>query len=352
MPPGSASCESTYRTTRLQTLLAIPGGREMKVAFLFTGQGSQHSAMGRPFYDRYDEFRDAVDRCADIFDDHIDVSMQDLLVGNGYTELLEHTLYQQPALFTLEYALAQLWISRGVTPDVLLGHSLGEIVAITVAECLELSDAVPLVANRARLMQHCVSRGSMLAVAAAVDRVLLVVSALPAWRREHELAVAAINCPDRCVLAGTAEMVGAAAELLQRAKIPSTALKVSHAFHSPMMSPAARALGEFVQTIRFRVPTTPVVSALSGTELRLATLEDPQHWVRHCLEPVNFLAAVQTVSAGGPHTFIEIGPSRTLLKFAQRCIPSTAHRWLASSTPTDVICGEFEAGLAEVMTGV
>jgi acyl transferase domain-containing protein len=324
----------------------------MRVAFLFTGQGSQYSAMGRPFYDRYDEFRAAVDRCANYFGDHIDVSMKDLLLGYGHTELLEQTVYQQPALFTLEYALAQLWISRGVISDVLLGHSLGEIVAVTVAECLELSDAVTLVANRARLMQDCASRGSMLAVAGTVDRVLQVVSAMPARRRERELAVAAINCRDQCVLAGTPELVVAAAELLRAAKIPSTALKVSHAFHSPLMTPAAHAFGEFVSTIRFRAPTTTVVSALGGTELRLADLENPQHWVRHCLETVNFLAAVETVSGNGPHTFIEIGPSHTLLKFAQRCVPPRAHKWLRSAAPTDIVCGAFEAGVAEVMVGV
>jgi acyl transferase domain-containing protein len=324
----------------------------MNIAFLFTGQGSQYSAMGRPFYDRYDEFRAAVDRCADYFADHLDVSMRDLVLEDGHTESLEHTLYQQPALFTFEYALARLWISQGVIPDVLLGHSLGEIVAVAVAECLGLSDAVALVANRARFMHDCGARGSMLAVAAAVDRVLQVVSASSAGGSANALAVAAINCVDRCVISGEPGRVSAARQLLQEAKIPSSPLKVSHAFHSPLMTPAAHALGEFTATLRFRAPATTVVSALDGRELGVDTLADPQHWMRHCLQPVNFLAAIETVTRHGRHTFVEIGPSHTLLKFAQRCVPLTEHRWLRSAAPTDVVCGEFQSALSEVMAGV
>jgi acyl transferase domain-containing protein len=324
----------------------------MKVAFLFTGQGSPHSAMGRPFYGRYEEFRDAVDECDEYFRAHIDVPVKDLLLNHTSDGLLQHTVYQQPALFTFEYALARLWMSRGATPDVVLGHSLGEIVAVSVADCLDLPDAVQLVAIRARLMQDCEPPGAMLAVAAAADRVQHIISALPALRRDCELAVAAINGPDRCVLSGTPELVVAAGDLLRAEKVPSTALKVSHAFHSPLMATAATALGEFVSTIRFMSPSTDIISALGGTELRLAALQDPQHWVKHCLEPVDFAAAVNTVTADGPHTFIEIGPSHTLLKFAQRCAPEAEHRWLRSAAPTDADCREFEAALAAIMANV
>jgi acyl transferase domain-containing protein len=184
-------------------------------------------------------------------------------------------------------------------------------------------------------------------VAAESARALEVTSTLPPER--NILSVAAINCPDRCVLAGSAESLKAAAELLRAARIPSSPLKVSHAFHSPLMAPAAHRLGDIATAIGFRTPRIAVISALDGCELSLGTLEDSQHWVRHCLQPVNFLAAVEALSRrNGPYTFIEVGPSHTLLRFAQRCVDPAEHRWLSSSSPTDVDCREFEASMAAV----
>ncbi|ATL66401.1 acyltransferase domain-containing protein [Nocardia terpenica] len=325
----------------------------MRTAFLFTGQGSQYPRMALPLRERHPEFRDRLAECDRLFRAHLDVSVADLMLrdrvrtDNGAEHdaetLLARTAYQQPALFAFEYALAGLWLAHGVRPDAVLGHSIGEIAAAAVAECLSLPDAVRLVAARGRLMQELEEPGAMLAVAAGVDRVRPVVEEL---ELAAVLSFAAINAPDRCVLSGSPDAVTTAAAALRDRKMPSTRLKVSHAFHSPLMAPAAHALGAIVAELRFTEPRCALISALDGGQPDAAELSRPQHWVRHCLEPVDFAAAVRTAAARGPLRFVEIGPSHTLLKFGQRCAPDPGHLWLRSAAPGDDDCRTFTAALA------
>ncbi|MGV9674140.1 acyltransferase domain-containing protein [Nocardia sp. NPDC003482] len=320
----------------------------MRTVFLCTGQGSQYPRMGAGFARRFPEFADALAECDEHFRAHLPVSVADLLLADhlpdadgvrrGAAELLERTAYQQPALFAFEWSLARLWRSRGVTPDVVLGHSIGELVAVALAGVLALPDAVRLVAARGRLMQGVARAGAMVAVAAGADRVrpglAELGSAAPAF--------AAFNAPDRCVLSGDPEAIAAAVRLLREHAIPHSALKVSHAFHSPLMAEAAAGLGPVAEELRFRPPTRTLISALTAAEPAPDMLAAPEFWMRHCLEPVNFAGALRAAAAE-PSVFVELGPSHTLLKFGQRCAPDPDHRWLRSAAPGDDECREFDA---------
>lgn len=199
-----------------------------KVAFLFGGQGTQYAGMGAALYERYPVFRDLVDECDRLFAPHLTASVRELILGTAKdASLLDQTGYTQPALFTFEYALARLWMSWGVQPSVLMGHSIGEVAAAAVAGLFSLPDAVTLVATRARLMQSVRTAGGMAAVALAQEEVTALLDGRPG------LALAAVNAPDQCVVSGVADELDALCAELRERGVKVDALAVSHAFHSP-----------------------------------------------------------------------------------------------------------------------
>ncbi|MEU1131826.1 SDR family oxidoreductase [Streptomyces sp. NPDC005900] len=296
-----------------------------KVAFMFSGQGSQYAGMGAALYERFPVFRDHVDTCDRLFSAHLDRSVRDLVVGGAEDpEAIDRTEFTQPALFTLEYALAQLWMSWGVRPNVLIGHSIGEAAAAAVAGLFSLPDAVTLVAARARLMQAVRAEGGMAAVAAPAEDVLPLLAPHP------DLALAAANAPDQCVISGGSEALAEVTGQLAAQGVRVDRLAVSHAFHSPLMAEVYDDFRAALETITFHEPAISLISNVTGKLARFAEIGTPEYWVRHIGEPVQFLAGIRAVARRGRHALVEIGPSTALTALAQRSLPVADHLWLAS----------------------
>ncbi|MBO0656136.1 SDR family NAD(P)-dependent oxidoreductase [Streptomyces triculaminicus] len=316
-----------------------------KIAFMFGGQGSQYLGMGADLYERHEVFRDAVDACEELFAPHLDVSVRDLVLGTATDpDLIHRTRYTQPALFTVEYALARLWMSWGVRPNVLIGHSIGEVVAATVAGLFTLPDAVTLVAARGRLMQSVTTAGGMAAVSAPADQVTPLLADHP------DLALAAVNAPDQCVISGA---TAALEEVVARLREDGTRvdlLDVSHAFHSPLMAEVFDDFRQAVAGITFHQPTLTLVSNVTGKVARLAEIGTPEYWVRHIGEPVLFMEGIRAVAKRGRHVFVEIGPSTALTALGRRCLEADEHLWLSSLRRREPGAGTIWRSLAEFYT--
>ncbi|MFD1871783.1 amino acid adenylation domain-containing protein [Hymenobacter bucti] len=291
-----------------KTVAAVPG----ETVFLFPGQGSQYLHMGSGLYEHEPAYRQAVDDCAALLQDQLDVDIRAVLYpapgSAGAEERLKNTRYTQPALFVTEYALAQLWQSWGVQPSILCGHSVGEFVAAHLAGVFTLADALRLVATRARLVGE-LPGGRMLAVPLPAADVL---TQLPA-----ALSLAATNGTRRCVVAGPAEAVAAFAQLLEAQAVPSQLLATSHAFHSAMMEPALPAFRAAVATVALHRPQRPVVSTVSGTWLTDAQATDPEYWTQHLRRPVRFAEALDTLGALANPLLLEVGPGGALAALAR-----------------------------------
>jgi acyl transferase domain-containing protein len=307
------------------------GRRNPKIAFLFTGQGSQYVGMGRALYETQLTYRMALDRCAAQLDPVLPAPLLSLVHGDAndkaVAQLLEQTVHAQPALFALEYALAELWRSWGVEPAALLGHSIGEFVGACLAGVLSLEDALALVAARGRLMQSLPREGAMIAVAAREDEVARVL----APHADHA-CIAAYNAPGSIVISGLESAVESVRRDLERQGTTVTRLAVSHAFHSPLMDPILDEFAAKVATVQLSPPRNRVISNVTG---RVAGDEimTPAYWRQHLRQPVRFAQGVKTAHDLGCDVFLEIGPRPVLIGLGQQCLELHHGAWLASLRP-------------------
>lgn len=285
------------------------------VAFLFPGQGAQYSEMTWELYQSEQTFREYVDICADLIRQHLGLDIREILYpeykGAATSYSIDQTLFAQTALFTVEYALAQLYSSWGVTPKAMIGHSIGEYVAACLSGVLSLDDALLLVVTRGRLMQS-LPPGSMLAVYLSESETQHLIG------EQSSLSLAAVNAPSLCVISGTNESIDQLQERFLRDKITFRRLRVSHAFHSAMMDSILYPFLDVISKFKLHTPKIPYISNVTGTWIKPDEAVNPTYWTQHLRQTVRFADGLKTVCLDSKPILLEVGPGKTLSAMAKQ----------------------------------
>lgn len=282
--------------------------KDRKVAFMFTGQGSQYIKMGKLLYDTNPVFRQSFDQCDKLFEAHLLKSLVELVYGENATDqMIEKTAYAQPLIFAVEFALLKMWEDYGIKPDLVMGHSIGEYAAAVAAGIISLEDAVKLVSARSRLMDQAPGIGSMATIFA--DREI-VTDLLQGY--EDTVCIAVRNALETCVISGIATDVQIVAERARAKGITVKELKVSHGFHSILMDPILNEYQLIADEIEYHAPQVRFVSALYVREIGYDEILDSCYWTRHIREEVDFYGAVSSIEKKENHILMEIGSNRVL----------------------------------------
>jgi amino acid adenylation domain-containing protein len=292
-----------HKNIKTKELKLVPS----ELAFLFPGQGSQYLQMGKSLYAEETVFRDAVDTCAELLKPDLKLDIRDIIYPNEHSvdaeQKLKDTKYTQPALFVIEYALSQLWMSWGIQPTLLCGHSIGEFVAAHLAGIFSLEDALHLITMRGKLVSE-LPGGSMLSVRSTIDDLKHLIP--------DTLSIAAINSDRLIVISGPDNAIESFAKLLDDEKIANKLLLTSHAFHSTMMDPVLDVFEAEVKKITLNIPRLPIVSTVTGTWLTDEEATSSAYWTNHLRAAVNFSGAMETVLGLDDPVLLEIGPGRAL----------------------------------------
>ncbi|MEG4940199.1 SDR family oxidoreductase [Microcoleus sp. F4-D5] len=284
------------------------------IAFMFPGQGSQYINMGRELYQTEPIFREQVDRCSQLLKPHLNFDLRSLLYPSEAeaataAEQLKQTYLAQPALFVIEYALAQLWMAWGVRPVAAIGHSIGEYVAACLAGVFSLEAALELVAIRGRLMQQ-LPAGAMVSILLPEAEVRSLLN--------EELSLAASNAPSSCVVSGSFSAVNALENRLAERGLDYRRLHTSHAFHSQMTDPILELFAGEIKKVKLTPPQIPFISNVTGTWIADAEATDPNYWVKHLRQTVRFSDGIAELLQESERILLEVGPGRVLSTFAKR----------------------------------
>ncbi|MEZ5025853.1 MAG: type I polyketide synthase [Chitinophagales bacterium] len=315
--------------------------RNTDIAFLFTGQGAQYFGMCKNYYENFEVFKQTIDACDEIIENHLEYAVKDILWDENIDKRLIHqTKYTQVALFAVEYALAKLWMSVGVQPNALIGHSIGEIVALTVAEAISLNDALKLVIARASLMNALpTNEGSMASVFCNQENLLPLLE-------NSNVDLAAVNSIKNCTVSGKKEDVLAFVEKLREHRIKAVALNVSHAFHSRYMEPMLEKFKLFVQQFSFQAPKIPVISNLTGKEIQQVEL-NATYFANHIRNAIQFSDGVEYLHNNlNIEIYLEVGPNPVLVNLAKQTNTNTNALWLSSAKADENDTEKFHATLS------
>ncbi len=305
-----------------------PLNSKTKIAFLFTGQGSQYVDMGKELYQTQPTFRKILQQCDRILRDELEIPLLEVLYpANPDTSPINETAYTQPALFALEYALYHLWTSWGITPDVVMGHSVGEYVAATVAGVFSLEDGLKLIAHRGRLMQTSCPPGAMVSV--FTDQATATAAIQPYGEK---LSIAAINGHQSIVISGESPAVAAVATTFAAQGVKTKQLTVSRGFHSSLMQPMLPKFERLARKVTYSSPQIKIISNVTGkvADKSIATAE---YWCNHLIKPVLFTASMDAVEQLEERVFVEIGPKPTLLGMGRHYVAPDTGVWLPSLRP-------------------
>ncbi|MDZ8030993.1 polyketide synthase [Nostoc sp. DedSLP04] len=312
---------------------------ERPVVFMFTGLGTHYVNMGSELYQAEPTFKEHLDRCCSLFEPLLGLNLKEVIYPTSHSttettqeksgidlrqmlgrdrqspdpaaQKLNQTYLTQPALFAIEYALAQLWISWGIRPVAMIGYSIGEYTAATIAGVLSLEDAITLVAKRAQMIQE-LPGGAMLAVPLTEEEVQPFLN--------RNLSLSAINGSFQCVLAGTTQAVEELARELSAKGLACRQLQTSHAFHSYMMEAIADSFTELVQTISLKPPQIPYISNVTGTWITAEQATNPSYWTQHLCQPVRFADGVNQLWTKHSPILLEVGPGQALSSLAMQCL--------------------------------
>jgi acyl transferase domain-containing protein/thioesterase domain-containing protein len=287
---------------------AIHDGHDHPVVFMFPGGGAQYVDMGRELYQSEPTFREQLDHCMELLRPHIEIDLRQVLYPSAAqaeeaARQLRRTSLALPMLFAVEYSLTQLWMSWGLKPQALIGHSLGEYVAACLSGVMGLEDALALVALRGQLFEQ-LPQGAMLSVPLSEEALLPLL--------DERLSLAAINGPSQCVASGPVDAIERLAATLAAQDVDSRRLPIDVAAHSAMLAPILEPFAGFVTTLRLQAPAMPYMSNVTGTWITAAEATDPHYWVRHLRQTVRFSDGINQLVQDSYRLFLEVGPGRTL----------------------------------------